>query len=709
MKIIKRAALILVLLVVLVLAVVAVLVVTLDANLLKPVLQKVAREQGAELIMPGDLEWQFYPNIGLNLGEVQVRTLADDQPLASIDGAAVSVKLLPLLRDRAILVNGIILDGLTAEFNVDQDGNSPWSQLGSNNAAAVEEPATVADEQALPTLEVDTIDIRNLNLHYRNAQTGDDVRVRDTSLHGRNFSLTGRPFELDLSTTITYNDQPTATIRWQGPVELNLEEQVFNTAQATLSATIADAEATLELSNRTHFGDAFASAGKVTLQPVKLRPLLNALATELPQTQDPEVLQQASATLVYAVDGDKVAVTDATVQLDDIRLQGELYIDNLAQPRITTRWQGNSVALDGYLPPASESAQTEPEGAPPTPLPTEALQALHLDATLAFEEIITQGLTIKNPELHVVAKNGLIELQKLTMNVADGSVAATGQLDARQPQVELAMQLKTQNVNLGQLLQTFAEIDNITGSASASIDATSVGATDQALIDNLALTAVAKSESLSLVPFNIEEQFCKALALVQQDAPKDFDWPAMTKLEPVTMQLKLSEQTLKLDQLSAEIANLLGAAEGQFNLASGDFNVPFNLSIGDFATTIPGCLPIEEKWRKRALPLRCKGNINDIGPTTCLPDTKLIGNMIKDKLVGEAKEKLEQERAELKQKVEQKQDQVEQKLEDKTRELVNKELGGEQTKELESKLKGALDRFKGKEPAKAPTKEPAPQ
>lgn len=696
MKAIKRAALVVLALVVLMLAGIVVLVLTLDANLLKPVLQKAARDQGADLVIAGDLEWKFYPNIGLNLGELQVLTLSDKQPLASITGAAVSVKLLPLLRDRAILVNGIMLDGLNAEFNVDQNGESPWSQLGTH-AAPTEEPA--AEEQALPTLEVDSIAIRNLNLHYSNAQTGDDVRVRDTSLNSTNFSLTGRPFELELRSTIIYNDQPAATLHWQGPVAVNMDEQVFSTEGAKLSANFANAELRLELNNRTHFGDAFTTAGTAVLQPVKLGPLFTALGIEPPETSNPQVLQQAGLSTSYTVDESSAVLTDTVVQLDDIRLQGELRISNFEQPQIVTRWQGNSLALDDYLPPPAEQpSQTEPS--PPTALPIEALQSLNLDATIAFEQISTQGLNLEQPTLHVQAKDGLIELEKLAMNVAGGSIAGTGRLDARQSQAKLAMQVSTKDVNLGQLLKTFAELDNITGSASASIDATSVGATDTALIDNLVLTAVAQSESLSLVPFNIEEQFCKALALVQQEIPKNFDWPAMTKLEPVTMELKFSEQTLQIDRLSAEIASLLGAAQGQFSLASGDFNVPFNLSIGSFATTSPGCLPIKEKWRKRALPLRCKGNINNIGPTTCLPDTKLIGDMIKDKLKGEAKEKLEQERAELKQKAALKQDQVEQKLEDKTRELVDKELGSEQTKELESKLKGALNRFKGKEPAK---------
>lgn len=703
MKTIKRVVLSVLALILLAVVGMAILISTLDANLLKPVLHKVAREQGIELSIPGDIGWQFYPNLGLTLGVVRISTL-DEQPLASITGAALSVRLMPLIQDRAILINGVMLTGLDAQFNIDEEGNTPWSQVGPQDTKdAAEEPAPQPDgEQPLPTLEIDSVEVTHLSVYYTNAQTGDQIEITDTHLSSQNVSLTGEPFALSFRSNIKYNEQPAARVGWRGPVALNLDAQTFSTGGANLAVQLDQASAELNLTNLTHWGEPFSSAGSLTLQPMELPPLFKALDIAPPEVSNPSVLQQVSVQLNYALDEQQVRITDATLQLDRIRLQGDLSVANFEQPQIKTRWEGNTIVLDDYLPPATEEQEPQ-EQAPPTPLPIEALQALNLEAAISFESIEFKGLKINQPQVRVTAKEGLVTLEKTAMNVADGSVAGEASLDARQPEAKLAMRLKSENVELGELLKVLADVDQLSGSASASIEATSRGTTDQALIDNLKLEAVAESQSLRLTPFNMEQQFCRALALVQQESPKAFDWPAMTKLEPVTMQLKLSEQTLRLNQLTAEIASLVGAAEGQFNLASGDFNIPFSLSLGDFATSIPGCLPIQEKWRKRALPIRCKGNLADMGPTTCLPDAKLIGDIIKNRVKTEAKEKIEQERVELKQKAEQKQDQVEQKLEDKTREAIGKELGDEQTKELEGKVKGALDRFKGKEPAgKAP-------
>src|SRR5690606_4836448 len=128
--------------------------------------------------------------------------------------------------------------------------------------------------------------------------------------------------------------------------------------------------------------------------------------------------------------------------------------------------------------------------------PIEAFQALDLEAAIRFEQVIAKGITINQPRVQLSAKQGLLRLEKLDMKLADGTVQGTAELDARQPQAKLALDIDSNNVNLGELLQSFADIDNLSGNASASIEATSVGATDQALIDNLQLNASATSQSL---------------------------------------------------------------------------------------------------------------------------------------------------------------------------------------------------------------------
>ena len=692
MKILMRSLLILIGLVCALLLVLVVLIFTLDPNRLKPLLEKQAAERGIELHIPGDINWKLFPNLALSLGELNLHSIQDKTLLAAVNQAEVSVQLMPIFQ-RQILVDGIRLDGLEVRYEIDAQGASAWDSIGGDKKDSGEPPAAATDTGAPPELAVEQIDITNLKLQYANAQTGDRAEIQRLNLHATDVALQGKAFPLQLDFSAAYNDMPPMQIAWNGPVSVNLDTQMLKVAEADVKLQVGAANLVAALATETHWGEPLTSKGKIDIEPAALPPLLKALDIEPPQTANPKALQQVGGAITYDFGPDQLTLKPVTLTVDDTRVDGQLQLKNFEQPVIVTGWQGTSLVVDDYLPPEmakNGEAAPQPE-TPPQPLPLEAIRDLNINAKVAFEKLIYKQLPIHQPQLQMSAKNGLVKLETLSLQTADGTVTGEGQLDARSSEAQLQMALQSQGVNLGTLLKTFADLDKITGKASATANITSHGATGKALQDNLIVEASAESQELQVTPINIEEQFCRALSILQQQAlPENLEWPDMTRLEPVKMQLRYAENTLNLQQLNATIANLLSTASGSFNLETGKFNVPFSLSIGEFASKVEGCLPIEEKWRKRSLPIRCKGSMDNIGPTTCLPDTKLLTELAKDRLKGEAKEKIEAEK-----------DRLEEKLEDKAKDLLKEKLGEEKGKNTEESVRNLLNQFKKK-------KEPAP-
>ena len=695
MKTLVRALLVLVgLAVVLVIAVVA-FVFTLDPNRLKPLLEKQAAERGIQLQMPGDISWKLFPNLALRLGELNLHSLEDKTLLAAVNEAQVSVQLMPIFH-RQILVDGVRLDGLEVHYAVDAEGKSAWDSIGGDTSTVSTDAPADTEAGSPPELAVERVDITNLKLLYTNAQSGDRAEIQKLNLSATDVALEGRAFPLSLELAAKYNDMPQVEIKWDGPVSVDLDEQQLRVADAKVNVKTGAASLTAALTTDTHWGEPLTSKGKIILHPTALPPLLKALDIEPPVTANPKALQQVGGTITYNFAPDELTLEPVTLTVDNTRIDGQLQVKNFEKPAIVTGWQGTSLVLDDYLPPSTEedeNAAPAPE-APPQPLPLETLRDLDLKAKIAFEQLTYKGLPITKPQLQTSAKNGLIKLESLSLQTAEGTVTGDGQLDARGAEAKLQMGLQSQGVELGTLLKTFADLDKISGKASATAAITSHGATDKALTDNLVVEASAQSEELRLVPINIEEQFCRALAIIQQQAlPENLDWPDMTQLEPVTMQFRFAENTLNLQQLNATIANLLSTATGSFNVETGKFDVPFSLSLGDFAGKVEGCLPIDEKWRKRALPIRCKGNVDDIGPTTCLPDAKLLTDLVKDRVKGEVKEKLDAEK-----------DRLEEKVSDKAKDLLKEKLGEEKGKNTEESVRNLLNQLKKKkEPAPAET------
>lgn len=702
MKTLLRSLLILFGLVCALLLVVVVLVFTLDLNRLKPLLEKQAAERGIELQIPGDISWKLFPNLAVSLGALNVHSLQDKTLLAAVNQAEVSVQLMPIFR-RQILVDGIRLDGLEVHYEVDEEGKSAWESIGDDGSKPTGPPSTPAEAGEPPELAVERVDITNLKLFYTNAQTGDRAEIQNLNLQASDVAVEGQAFPLKLELDAKYNDMPSVHIAWDGPVAVNLEAQTLKVAEADIKLQTGSAKLAAALATETFWGEPLTSKGKIQLDPTALPPLLRALDIEPPQTANPKALQQVGATITYNLGPESLTLEPVSMTVDGTRIDGQLQVKNFEKPAIVTGWQGSSLILDDYLPPESEAKEgaAAPE-TPPQPLPLETLRSLNLNAKLGFEKLTYKGLPINQPQFQVSANNGLIKLETLSLQTADGKISGEGQLDARGSEAQLHIDVQSQGIDLGTLLKTFADLDKLTGKASATANITSRGATDKALLDdNLVVEATAQSEELRVVPINIEEQFCRAISILQQQAlPENLEWPDMTRLEPVKMQMRYAEKTLNLQQLNATIANLIGTASGFFNVDTGEFNVPFSLSLGEFANKIEGCLPIDEKWRKRALPIRCKGSLENIGPTTCLPDTQLLTNLVKDRVKSEAKEKIEAEK-----------DRLEEKLGTKAKDLLQEKLGEEKGKNTEDTVRNLLDQFKKKkEPAQpAPSETPAEQ
>ena len=164
-----------------------------------------------------------------------------------------------------------------------------------------------------------------------------------------------------------------------------------------------------------------------------------------------------------------------------------------------------------------------------------------------------------------------------------------------------------------------------------------------------------------------------AVALLSKTKAQAYDWPKYSDLTPIKLKVKMENQKVQLQKMDATVQKLAANASGSFDIKTGKFDVPISLSLADFASSLEGCNLIDEKWRKRIVPLRCKGGLDKIGPTTCLPDIKLIGKLIEDQYKDKAKAKGKEKGKE---------------LEQKAKEKLTEKLGEEKVKELKDSFKG---------------------
>lgn len=663
---------------VLLIAILAIVLFTIDPNQFKPHIEHAAQKQSIDVKLNGDIEWQLWPNFGLHVQDVSFEKNDSTQKMsASAQSLGFSVALPPLFK-KEVQINGVTLSD--AQLNIRLLASSEQEPQAP---AAQPDPATPNDQGA-PTIAVDNISLNNITVTIIDDITGDTSKFTLEQLNGSSVSVDGTPFPLDLKANAQLPELPLIAIQLNSQLAFNLEGQNAEVIDGELTTQISSSEVRAELTSSANWSQAFKSNGALNIQSFSPKQVMQALNIELPEMQNKSALTDLALRFNYTLDHDQLAVKNIAIKLDSTQIKGDIQVDSLERLKLSSHWTGDQINIDDYLPPPSEAEEetTEPESmGEAIELPLELLRQLDVDFSLKFDQVQMKGLKLDKPSFELKAQDGVIEVKELNSKVADGEIKATSQLNVKGPQAQLKFAMDSSGVQLGQILAQMANVNALNGSAQLNLDGSSQGNTDQALIKNLQANMQLTSDQLQLVPINLEKQFCNALALLQKQTPPQYDWPEQTTLKPASMNILLNNEVLNLKNLDATIAKLLGSAKGSFNLASGDFNVPFSLSLGSFGGEIEGCLPIPEKWRKRALPIRCKGNVDDIGVKTCLPDTRLIEDMIKEKIKQKADEKIEE-----------KKDQVEQKLKDK----IKEELGEEKTEAAKEQLKGLFDQIKKK-------------
>ncbi|WP_155488231.1 AsmA family protein, partial [Vibrio harveyi] len=112
----KKLLLIIAIPIVAILAVILGLVIFVNPNQFKPLIVEQAQKQtGLELVIEGDISWQFFPSIGFELGRTELRNPQGfSQPnLFKVETVGVDVSVTPLL-SKQLEIGNVTLDG--AEF-----------------------------------------------------------------------------------------------------------------------------------------------------------------------------------------------------------------------------------------------------------------------------------------------------------------------------------------------------------------------------------------------------------------------------------------------------------------------------------------------------------------------------------------------------------------------------------------------------------------
>lgn len=661
------------------------LVLLVDVNRFKPHIENAAKEQGIALSIKGDLGWNLWPSIGVEINDLSVAALATpEQPLAELTRASLLLKLMPLFSGD-FQVDHLLIDGARINLAVDKAGKGNWEALTKSDDRPATAPAAEPVDPAAAdlTLDIQDISLTNSQVNYSDAQSGQKLALRAINLHLSDVNTRAEPFPLTLALSVEMAQDGAAPLL----LDIALNNNLSVDAQLS-DITLSDGElqlgvgkaAPLVLGYQMALSDVQnkpAYKGQFSVKETNLRGLLAALGTEL-ETANSDALTQFS--LSAAIDGNdqQLQLTNLVMQLDKTRFEGALAITDLATTALNVDLKGDSINVDDYLPPPSDTEATESTAAQEdTPLPLEVIRGLNLNAKFALQRMIIKQMALENILLTVNAKNGVVN-QNLTAKAYQGEVKFTSKTDARSDKAALNFDGAVQGFELAPLLKDLQMDEKmaLSGAIQANTQGTAQGATVNQLMASMNSTANFSGAQVRLAPLNIEEQFCKLVNLVTQNQ-EQVSWDAFTEMRQLDGNIVWRDQVISLNSFNAGVSQLLLASTGKINLANDkyEFKLPIKIASASEAAQLKGCsLGTTNYWVDRGLSLlRCKGSFGAIDPVKdCGFDKSALGDLTKDFAEYKLREKHGAKIEAAEQKVEEKKQEVKQQVEDKKQELINK-------------------------------------
>jgi AsmA protein len=153
---------------------------------------------GRTLSIDGELSLKTFPCCGIRLGALSLSNPPGfpDQPFASIEGAAVSVQLLPLILSQELHIGQVELAGLDLQMISRADGTNNWEMGGATGAETEAEPDTA--DSGPGEFGVAGVSVSDGQIAYRDEATGGDIRLSDINISIGKVAL-GEPFSLSMA------------------------------------------------------------------------------------------------------------------------------------------------------------------------------------------------------------------------------------------------------------------------------------------------------------------------------------------------------------------------------------------------------------------------------------------------------------------------------------------------------------------------------
>lgn len=645
-----------------------VFVLVFDPNDYKDKISEGVKEAtGRELVIEGDLHLSLFPWLAIEMGKTELGNAPgfDDTPFASFESARLSVRVMPLLLERQVMVGTAALDSLRINLQVRKDGTGNWEDLGEAGEAEPEvaEPQT---DGLSATIDIASVAVTDAALTYSDATTGDRFEVTDLTLTSGRIAageavpldggfafkldpagLSGRvdmgvvvAFDTDAATIELGNldvdgsvdgvAEVPATIRFRAPaIRLQTEAQNADVGEIRLQLMSVDLKADVE--PFSYAGDP-QPAATISIAAFSPRTLMQELAIEAPPTADPDVLDKLIVDAKAKVGANAITLSDLRLVLDDTTFTGRLSVPKSADGTFELDLAGDRIDIARYMAPPSETAAADESSSETVEIPVELIRALNARGNLSIASASLGNILFEKVTLGVNSANGKMRIHPIAADFFDGGYRGDINIDASGKVPSIAVDENIANVSLRPMVKAMYDVDNVTGTVNGNFKLGGSGADMDAIRRDLDGSMSVELLDGAWEGTDVWYELRKARALIKgEPAPKAPATPR-TQFSSMVASGKVTDGVMQNDDFFAQLPFMQLSGKGSVNFveATVDYTATGRfLEKPEFITAVS-----EEElddFTRAVIPFRITGPLAD-------PDIKPdVEEMLKDRAEKEAK------------------------------------------------------------------------
>ncbi|EGR8990315.1 AsmA family protein [Vibrio vulnificus] len=607
-----------------VVAMAAIALVTLvNPNQFKPLItEQVAKQTGLELVIEGDIEWQFFPSIGFSLGKTELKNPQgfSQENLFKVESVGIDISVMPLL-DKVLQIGDVRLDGAEFHLETRKDGQKNIDALTQQQKAQQEtvqqevssEPTTDASQQpgaaADWRMELAGITVSNAKLVNQDRQAGTSLELYDVnfslsefafeqwtkaefSAKGKNnqqqFSANGKlEFQLaqDFSSyalrNIELNSQFSDPATKMDTIKLVLDTFEFDKDNALTFEIKGQASGMALAANGSAQLHVDAAISTVMVKAFQLESQLNGKS--LPQSPM-KVAMSSEAT--FDVPSSHLSLVLNKLTANAIALDGKADVTLAEIPKVRFSLHSPEIDLDEFLgltQPSQETASTNssndknahPETNNEVEPDLSALKTLDVIGQVSIDKFKANNAKLQNVITKFTVNRGIATLDRFDANLYQGSINARAKLDARRSPATYSVKKRIKGVQVQPLLVDVAQNDKLEGTGNIDVDVMGSSLTPSGIQKNLVGTVEINFADGAVNGINVAQMIRENYAKIKgkkldaTDGVQKTDFSSMT----ATLTLNKGKVTTNNMHMQSPLLRIRGKGEANYINQTVDFTV----------------------------------------------------------------------------------------------------------------------------------------